>query len=304
MFSKKYFIHYGKREKPKIHPFLDYILDRVHNHNENILLPIVGQTGSGKSYTALRLAELLDPSFKPSRIVFDSVSFMDVLNNGKLKQGSVIIYDESGVGHDSKNFMTKANKLFNYVMQTFRHLNIIVLFTTPNLGFMDKTTRLLFHGYIRMIDKNEKNKKALAYAYLFKDDPRFGKSRDIKLRVSFDGVVKPIKQLIVNMPSEELIDKYEVKKQKFSIELRRKIERELKSINFDSSKKELTPHQKKIFDMKIGGMSHIEIAEKLGIHPTAVSFALKACEKKGYDWRKVRNNLEKIKKVNNKNMEE
>ena len=50
--------------------FLGYIKDLVYNKNKNFLCVVCGSTGSGKSYSSLRLAEALDPNFDVSRIAF------------------------------------------------------------------------------------------------------------------------------------------------------------------------------------------------------------------------------------------
>src|SRR5437870_4384364 len=105
----------------------DYIRNRIRN-NKNFLCAVLGPTGSGKTYTALRIAEEIDPSFGSSRIVFNPVDFMKILKG--LPSGSVIVFDEAGVGMSAQEWQKKANKIFNYVLQTFRFRNIIVFFTT------------------------------------------------------------------------------------------------------------------------------------------------------------------------------
>ncbi|EQD60470.1 hypothetical protein B2A_03672, partial [mine drainage metagenome] len=43
----------------------------------NLIALFIGDTGSGKSYSAIRLAERVDPNFSVARIVFTVKEFLD-----------------------------------------------------------------------------------------------------------------------------------------------------------------------------------------------------------------------------------
>ena len=76
--------------------WVSYILQRIRN-NKNFLGFLSGPTGSGKSYCCLRIAEEVDPDFTLERVVFNGIDLMNLVNSGKLKKGSVIIFEEAGV---------------------------------------------------------------------------------------------------------------------------------------------------------------------------------------------------------------
>ena len=99
-----------KKEQPIL---IQYIKDRVEKRNKNFIMLFVGATGSGKSYSALRLAEMLDDSFDINRVCFKAKSFMNCINSlvecserGEIIQGKVILWDEFGVEHNAREFMT------------------------------------------------------------------------------------------------------------------------------------------------------------------------------------------------------
>jgi len=133
---------------------LQDIQNRITKQNKNWLCIICGETGSGKSYTALRIGESLDPTFNINRVVFTAAEFMALLNSGTLKEGSCIVWDEAGVGIPSREWYTISNKAINYVLQTFRHENLAVIFTTPTLSYIDSQSRVLFHTYIEPLHIN------------------------------------------------------------------------------------------------------------------------------------------------------
>ena len=110
-------------------------------HNNFFLDNGVLSHNSGKSYAAIKLAETMDKSFGVNRIVFTAEDFIALLKKDDLAKGSVVIWDEVGVGLNSKQWFSMFNKVVNWVLQVFRRRNLIVLFTTPDAKFIDSDTR-------------------------------------------------------------------------------------------------------------------------------------------------------------------
>jgi len=134
------------------------IHNRVYNLNKNWLGIIVGGTGSGKSYAALRLAEQIDPNFSIDQVVFSAEEFLKLLSSGKLTRGNVVIWDEAGVGIPRREWYSISNKLINYILQTFRYENLAVIFTVPTMAFIDSNSQKLFHCSIETLNINKKYK--------------------------------------------------------------------------------------------------------------------------------------------------
>ena len=79
--------------------------------------------GTGKTYCALSIAEYLmkdkkNMGFGAEWVAFDTPSFVKCVR--KARKGQCIVYDESGVGINSRNFFSENNKSMSYIMQTFR----------------------------------------------------------------------------------------------------------------------------------------------------------------------------------------
>jgi len=115
--------------------------------NQNLLCVITGQTGTGKSLSALEFARLIDPTFTADQVVFTVEEFLNLMET--LGPGKVIIFDEAGVDLDARRSSSKKNVFFSNILKTFRYLQIPTIFTLPNLAMLDKNARRLFHLWIK-----------------------------------------------------------------------------------------------------------------------------------------------------------
>ena len=114
--------------------------------NKNVIMCICGGTGSGKSYAALHIADkvqqrIINEPFKARQVVFTGTEFLQ--QTEVLKPGSVILWDEIGVGLNSRRAMSNINIALNNKFQVFRHQNYVTILTTPDFGYIDKATRKL-----------------------------------------------------------------------------------------------------------------------------------------------------------------
>ena len=206
---------------------IDNIRRRLHEQNKNFLGAIVGDTGSGKSYNALTLAKLIDPEFTIRNVVFNPEQFLALLNSGKLKRGSVVVFDEAGVGIPAREWFSLQNKLLGYVLQTFRHENIAVIFTLPNISFLDIQARRLFHAIIETHGINFKTGYSRTKIFIIKHNPLIEKDFRVYPRID-DGGRKKICWYNIPHPPKPLTRAYERIKKKFAVGLRVDVERQLK----------------------------------------------------------------------------
>jgi len=215
------------------------IRKRLLKSNKNWLCCVCGGTGSGKSYGAIKLASLIDPNFSIDNVVFNSEDFMTLLNSGRLERGSVIIWDEAGVGMAAREWYTISNKAINYVFQTFRHMNIGVIMTTPSFDYLDSQVRKLFHSYIETMNVDTTRDIAEVKYMEVSFNPRFGK-------VYFKYPVingKVVDRLYIKKPKHAFVKAYEKKKEKFSKDLRDDVAKDVSAIKEKEEKRRLTNEQ-------------------------------------------------------------
>jgi len=285
--------------KPTDALWIRYIHQRIRE-NKNFIGIISGPTGSGKSWSSLSLGEQVDPDFNINRVVFSGGELMRLINSGTLKKGSAIVFEEAGIGMSSKSWQSVTNKLLNFLIQTFRHRNFILIFNTPYMDFVDASTRKLFHAEFstlsvdiqkgtcrlkpRYIQYNSRNKK-----FYFK-----------RLRVITRGGKRPVDTWSITRPSKELVKEYEIRKRAFTDKLNTGIQQDLQKLEEieekpDSKVGELTYNQQVILDHLKSGLSRDEIADEEDISSVAVNKHIRTLRKKGYSVKSVRD-----KKNNNK----
>lgn len=197
-------------------PLIQNVQKRLWKKNKNWLSIITGQTGSGKSWSALSMAEKIDPDFNVDKVVLRPEKFLENVAERNWGQGDVVVFDEAGAGMSAKAHMTKKNRIIDQVLQTFRRQNIAVIFTVPSKSNVDKSVRRLLHTYIETKGIDYKHKrnllKWLEMDYNQKTDKiyyKYPKRRDEA------GAVKKIKTVKMGKPSSDLIEAYEQKRSRF-----------------------------------------------------------------------------------------
>lgn len=270
--------------------WVNYIKNRI-KQNKNFLGVFIGQTGSGKSLASIELGDLIENGNLPKEnILFKASKFLarldDGLNDKTLPKGSVIIWDEAGIGLNAKKWQSKTNKIINSVIQTFRNENIIVLFTVPYLSFIDPDSRKLIHAFFQTQKIDKKKKICKVKPFNIQVNQISGKMYRKSLRVlGENGASIKIKRISLNLPRRELLDYYEENAAKFKREVITEARQELDKMDMEKSMPEanrmrLTARQEQAYLMWASGMTYQQVADKLRINlSTAADFINKAKKK-------------------------
>jgi energy-coupling factor transporter ATP-binding protein EcfA2 len=293
---------YRGDEKPK-NSWVRYFNRRIQL-NKNNLVVFTGTTGSGKTWSAISILELMTKedgvSFTIDHIVFSLKELMELINSGKLVKGSKILFDEPQVSISSRDFMSETNKVFNFLLSTFRHRNWTLFFCTPYEDLLDKATRKLFHAKFETMSININTKTCRIKPKVIEYNSQLGKFYEKFLRVSYkpkqdsNNVVNKLKFWDIPKPSPELIKVYEEKKLAFTTKLNREIMLRLQAyevkkqgkvnniLNINS--KPLTPLQEKIVKLwEEGTIKQVDVNKILNIDKGQLSLNYKWLRNKGYN---------------------
>lgn len=198
------------------------IWNRINVGNQHYMAAIVGPEGSGKSWTSLKIAELIDPTFDADRVMFDPHSFMQQLTAWKdagETRGKMIVVDEAGVGIGSRSWYDKDQIQLNKVLQVIRSENMGMIFTLPRLSELDSQTRGRLRAMIKM--DNMKPGQYADVRYLRWQPARDERSKVYrKYPILRNGASrKKIRRLRFGPPSQDLVKAYESRKDTFQEKL-------------------------------------------------------------------------------------
>ena len=264
-----------------------YIHRRIKN-NKNFLATITGPTGSGKSWSALSMAQLLDPTFTADRVIFRARDLMKLITTGDLKAGSVIVWDEAGIDLSNRNWQSVTNKMLNALLQTFRHRNFVLFFTVPYHDFIDSASKKLFHADFETQRINKNQGVVIIKPKLLQYNSNLGKWYRKYLKVQMNGSVVKIKRWAVPKPTDELIKEYEIRKNMFTKDLNLDINKQLNDLeepvkNVEKEEEDKAKHEtiiseieaidEKMWQLYSEGKSNRDIASAMGFKSHATVLA-------------------------------
>jgi hypothetical protein len=177
---------------------------------------ILGREGSGKSHTALRIAEAIDPTFTAERALFSPEPLLETLRDDEHKPGDVFVSDEAGVQLGNRTWQEKGQILVNQALQLIRNENLGLIFTLPRLSELDSQTQGRLHGYYQITKKVDGSHVKGRWRWLAPD--RVDITGDIfhkkpKVQVGYEQV--PVNTVSFTPPSSEIVDPYEERKEEF-----------------------------------------------------------------------------------------
>ena len=264
-------------------------IQRRIKENRNANLVFVGDTGSGKSYSSISLAEKIDPNFTADRIVFTTLDFLKLVNSN-LPPGSVIIFDDAGLGIPAREWQATSAKIFGKLFQGFRYKNLIAMITVPNIAFIERQSRMLMHLYLEATDTQGIMKPFRPF-FPFRGDDRLGfryptmerGGREIKVKLS-----------VYDLPSQKIIQAYELKKKAYMEKTNREFQEEMEfALEKEQHKREEMVKQRekwknnnkkeqkkiekaaKAMELKEQGLSETAIGKKMRISRSAVHRLIK-----------------------------
>lgn len=135
--------------------FIKNIVRDLNERKHGRFMVVTGAPGDGKSYMALHMAEVIDPSFTLDNVaVAKSEEFLDLLDksmDGSLKSGSVIVLDEAGAGMGAREWQTAQNKVLAVIFQVIRKLGLFVIMTLPTWAMLDINARRVTSIYAHAV---------------------------------------------------------------------------------------------------------------------------------------------------------
>lgn len=267
--------------------FNKYLNQRMINSNKNVIGIVLGATGSGKSYTCLRIAELwykyhFKKDFPIFNVCFSVEEVISILNQGRLKRGDVIILEEAGTSMGALDFQTKISKVFTYVLQSFRNLNLCLILNLPYASMLNKNVRLLSHFTFETTGIDYQTKTSKIKPFFNQVNTKSGKIYPKYPKINLNGRTTKIKRFNYKIPSKELIESYEKRKKDFVMNLIADVKETISETKPKPTGKYLTEQQKKILESYKRLGKQTLVSKELEISTSLISAQLRSIRKKGF----------------------
>jgi hypothetical protein len=214
---------------------------RLNRRNEHWMCAIVGEEGMGKSYTSLRIGELIDRSFSAENVFFRPDPMLQRLRDDEYSTGDVWVLDEAGVALGNRTWQDTGQVKLNQALQLIRSHNVGFVFTLPRLQELDKQARGRLQNVYHIQSKNDG--KYVRGRWWKSSVDRMGMSgsnRDIWWDLPKIGT-NEIESVDFAPPSEEIVKPYEEQKTEFQDEVYDTAMQELADDDGGDEEKSLTP---------------------------------------------------------------
>ncbi|MEM2900643.1 MAG: ATP-binding protein [Thermoplasmata archaeon] len=203
---------------------LHKIITNKLKSKKNVFISIVGATGSGKSYTALKIASMIQKTPKlnvAEQVVYDPTKFLEAVKNAKEKGYKVLILDEAHVVAPAQMWHSFSNLAISLVSSIFRQIHqMALIMVAPSLRWVEKRLRELTDYYV-VITRGDGSLRAsmniyqvvMNYFFFGDQEPRI-----IKIRFAYKGRLYALRTIKLGLPDEDVIRDYEEISTKFKSE--------------------------------------------------------------------------------------
>ena len=250
-------------------PVLNRVRQRLWRENRNWLCAIYGETGSGKSYSALNIANYIDHNFTLDKVFFSCKNFIRALNQGKLRKGSCCVLDEAGISFGNRDWMKAENKNMSYLLQSFRHMNLALVLTLPSISFLDVSGRKLLHALIQTMTINREAKHCIVKYYNVRWNDNYNDfTKNFPVLRLADGTFMPVDNMRFGIPPLSFRRAYERRKKKYLAELNAEIETKIAGTEKKQQPKGPSKRELILQDLK-AGLDDRMIAKK---HKTTLAY--------------------------------
>jgi len=205
----------------------------------------------------------------------------------------VVIFEETQTTVNKRNWQSQLNKMFLYLMSTFRHQNLIILMNMPYQDYVDSSTMKLIHAKWEAVGHNRKKQRSYLRPVLLQYNDKQSKFYTHNLKVIQNGRLHAFAGLwgLPKAP-DHVIDCYEEMKQAFTDKLNAKITKDAKlleegeDIEKLDNRKPLTEKQENVLRTLAGikeGNKYEIASQKLGISGSTISEQVALARKKGWE---------------------
>lgn len=274
------------------------VVDYLYNQWRKKILVIVkflGLSGMGKSYASLRLGELLakkmhGDKYKISRrnIVKNLLELIRFIKSVEM-EGEIMIIEEMSVLFPSRRAMSGSNVDANAIIDTVRKKGIIIIGNYPLNKTVDSHIEAMCCLQLVTMQLNKTKGISIVSPLRLQTNPVIPKTYHHKL---IDKKGNEIDYTFFRLPSKELINPYELEKDKLMDDLyerleakekarREMLDKQVSKINRKGTLQSLSQRQLEVYNLIFKQNKRItDVANELGLAPSNIAAYLKVIKEK------------------------
>ena len=138
----------------------------------------------------------------------------------------IIVFDEGGVEADNRRWQSNKNRAITNFLETWRWLNLGLIFTTTSLGNLDKKVRSLLNVIVETLYIDYKNAVVISKYKECQNNPVIGK---VYIKYPRDEKGVKIDRVYTRMPSTRVWQEYLKKKYAYSTNLNKELAKKLRN---------------------------------------------------------------------------
>jgi len=135
-----------------------------------------------------------------------------------VRKGELFILEEAGTSMGALDFANKTSKIFSYILQSFRSMNLCLLMNLPYFTMLNKQARELVHIQLETLSIDPNEKKLYLKPFTLQTNATSGKLYRHFPRVVINSSMECIEYISYGLPSKELAAAYEGAKQDFVLQ--------------------------------------------------------------------------------------
>jgi len=270
---------------------MKYIILRIKK-GLGVNIIIVGPPGMGKSYMCLRISEIVYQSLFEEKMetgnnIVDNIPDAFEFVRKVKRAGEPLTIEEVSVIASSRRSMAADNVSLNYLMDTIRKKQIILLLNAPHIKGVDKHIQRMSHIMIECLRVNKRKEICTVKAFKLQTSQSTGKV----YTHNFKAEGRDTHRFLFSKPSEQIINIYEKKKDDFQADLYRTMQykalarkkKQMKEAGIKDtsmSAKPLTPLEIERFRKHTKDFSIRDIAKEESVSASAVMSSIQNARKK------------------------
>jgi len=222
--------------------FREEIWPRMHWQDQNWVMLLIGETGSGKSWAALRTAEVLDPNFSVADNVHFGVESLLQRATETEPAGTIDVLDEANVAASAKAWWELEVKRFADMLETWRAQNRGLVLTAPELNKVATDIRDRFHHVAMMEAIDYRNNISKADFREVKNDRMdFSSESAWRLHPSYTiaGRDQEVNKMKFRPPTEDVREAYAERKSGYMAQLNEDSLEEVQEANAEEEEADL-----------------------------------------------------------------